>query len=215
MSVRDKPNDSYLAIPWEAFPDPAVDVPADPAGGRQVAVLAGGCFWCIEAVFKELDGVNEMMPGYTGDSADTADYETVCSGATEHAEAVRIVFDPRRITYGQMLKVFLSVAHDPTQRDRQGGDMGRQYRSAIFCTDEWQKQVAEAYIKQLQEAGVYRTPIVTEVQLLREFHPAEEHHRDYAARHPLQPYILSIALPKVQKVRRHFASRVKGRRAGR
>jgi peptide-methionine (S)-S-oxide reductase len=209
MSIRDRVHDSYLAIPWEAFPDPAVDVPADPAGRSQMAVLAGGCFWCVEAVFKELDGVMEIVPGYAGGSAETADYETVCSGQTEHAEAVRITFDPRRITYGKLLKVFFSVAHDPTQKDGQGADTGRQYRSAIFHIDDEQRRVAEAYIRQLDEAGVYHAPIVTEVQPLRGFYEGEEYHRDFAARNPWQPYILVTAMPKVRKVREYFGRRGK------
>jgi peptide-methionine (S)-S-oxide reductase len=209
MSTRDKVHDSYLAIPWEEFPDPATDVPADATGQPQVTVLAGGCFWCVEAVFKELDGVIGLVPGYIGGAAETAEYEAVCSGQTEHAEAVRITFDPRRITYGQLLKVFFSVAHDPTQKDRQGADTGRQYRSAIFYADEEQQRVAEAYLRQLSKAGVYHWPIVTEVQPLRGFYEAEEYHRDYAARNPWQPYILVTALPRVMKVREHFGRRKK------
>lgn len=210
MRVRDNLHESHLVIPWERFPDPVEDVPAGPDGQPQVAVLAGGCFWCVEAVFKELDGVLELIPGYAGGSPETADYESVCGGHTGHAEVVRITFDPRRITYGQLLKVFFSVAHDPTQRDRQGPDTGRQYRSAIFCTDQRQKRVSEAYIRQLDEAGVFRGPIVTDVQPLREFYPAEEYHRDYVSRHPMQPYVLVTAQPKVRTVREHFRDRLKG-----
>jgi methionine-R-sulfoxide reductase/methionine-S-sulfoxide reductase len=134
----------------DEFPNPAIDVATPEDGGEQVAILAGGCFWCVEAVFKALDGVTSVTSGYTGDTAETADYRTVCSGTTNHAEVVAVRFDPRRITYGQLLKVFFSVAHDPTQLDRQGADVGRQYRSAIFHGDGEQKRVAEAYIEQLE-----------------------------------------------------------------
>src|SRR5437868_2910163 len=137
-----------MATTPTAFPDPLVDIDPSSAGGEQSVVLAGGCFWCVEAVLKELDGVLEVVSGYAGGTADTADYETVCSGATDHAEAVRVRFDPARISYGQLLKVFFSVAHDPTQLDQQGNDRGRQYRSAIFYADAQQKEVAEAYIRQ-------------------------------------------------------------------
>jgi peptide-methionine (S)-S-oxide reductase len=195
----------------EAFPDPEVDIPASGPGDEQVAVLAGGCFWCTEAVFKELDGVLGVTSGYAGGTADTADYRTVCSGRTDHAEAIEIRFDPNRITYGQLLKVFFSVAHDPTQRDRQGADVGRQYRSAIFYADEQQRRVAERYVEQLGRAGTFAAPIVTEIRPLEAFYPAEEYHQDYAARNPSQPYIAAVALPKVKKVRQHFPERLRRR----
>ena len=187
----------------ERFPDPAVDAPKG-AGPEQRAVLAGGCFWCVEAVYKQLDGVRSVVSGYAGGTAQTADYGTVSSGATDHAEAVEVRYDPARIGLGQILKVFFSIAHDPTQRDRQGPDTGRQYRSAIFYADEEQKRVAEAYIHQLDAAKVFDRPIVTEVVKLDRFYPAEDYHQDYAARHPLEPYILFNARPKVEKVRKYF-----------
>ena len=190
----------------EKFPDPAVD---GDASGSHEAVLAGGCFWCVEAVYKQLEGVSEVTSGYAGGTAETADYATVSSGRTDHAEAVRIRFDPRKTSYGQLLKVFFSIAHDPTQRDRQGPDVGRQYRSAIFYSDEDQKRVAEAYISQLASARVFKAPIVTEVRPLEAFHEAEAYHQDYAARNPGQPYIVFTALPKVEKVRAHFPDKVK------
>jgi len=194
----------------EKFPDPSLDsAPATDEAG--VAVLAGGCFWCVEAVYKQLDGVLEVTSGYAGGSADTADYETVSSGSTDHAEVVRIRFAPSRITYGQLLKVFFSIAHDPTQRDRQGPDVGRQYRSAIFYADEQQERVAEAYIEQLKAAHIFDAPIATEIRPLEAFYEAEPYHQDYADRNARNPYILFNALPKVKKVRTYFRDRVKRR----
>ncbi|HEX3556455.1 MAG TPA: peptide-methionine (S)-S-oxide reductase MsrA [Thermoanaerobaculia bacterium] len=191
------------------FPDPVVDSAASPGAGPQTAVLAGGCFWCVEAVFKEIEGVLEVASGYSGGTAQTADYDAVCSGRTGHAEAIQVRFDPARVSYGQLLKVFFSVAHDPTQLNRQGADQGRQYRSAIFYTDEEQKRVAEAYVRQLNAAGAYDSPIVTEVAPLEAFYEAESYHQDYAARHPMQPYVLFTAAPKVAKLRQHFSERLK------
>jgi peptide-methionine (S)-S-oxide reductase len=189
------------------FPDPVIDTA--PATGEQTAVLAGGCFWCTEAVLKEMDGVLAVRSGYAGGTAETADYDAVCSGRTDHAEAIEVRFDPSRVSYGQLLKVFFSVAHDPTQLNRQGNDRGRQYRSAIFTTDEEQKRVAEAYIRQLDEAGVLGAPIVTEVAPLEKFYEAEAYHQDYAARNPRQGYIAYAAAPKVEKLRKYFGDRLK------
>lgn len=189
------------------FPDPVID--GDPASGPQTAVLAGGCFWCVEAVLKEIDGVLEVVSGYSGGTASTADYEKVCSGRTDHAEAVRVRFDPAKVSFGQLLKVFFSVAHDPTQLNRQGADQGRQYRSAVFYANEEQKRIVEAYIRQLDEAGAFDAPIVTEVAPLEAFYDGEAYHQDYAARHPMQPYILFTAAPKVSKLRKHFAEKLK------
>lgn len=194
-------------VPPHQFPDPEVDVAT--RQGEQTAVLAGGCFWCVEAVFKEMEGVLAVRSGYAGGTADTADYETVCSGRTGHAEAIEVRFDSSRVSYGQLLKVFFSVAHDPTQLNRQGADRGRQYRSAIFTTDEEQARVARAYIRQLDEAGLFGAPIVTEVAPLEAFYEAEPYHQDYAARNPNQPYIAYTAAPKVAKLRKHFADRLK------
>jgi peptide-methionine (S)-S-oxide reductase len=200
--------DTWLLVPPEEFPDPAADV-SSTAGGDQIAVLAGGCFWCLDAVYREIDGVLSVTSGYAGGTAETADYQTVSSGTTDHAETVEIRFDPRRITYGQVLKLFFSIAHDPTQLNRQGADVGRQYRSAIFYVDEEQRQVAEAYIEQLNRAGVFRSPIVTEVTPLDAFYEAEGYHQDYANRNPGQPYVAAVAMPKVNKLRQHFAERLK------
>jgi peptide-methionine (S)-S-oxide reductase len=191
----------------EQFPDPAIDAP--PASGEESAVLAGGCFWCVEAVYLQLDGVRSVKSGYAGGTADTADYETVCTGTTDHAEAVEIRYDRSKLTYGKLLKVFFSIAHDPTTRDRQGADVGRQYRSAIFYANDEQKRVAEAYIKQLDTAKLFGRPIVTEVVPLERFYEAEAYHQNYAARNPGQPYIAFNALPKVKKVRQYYADQVK------
>src|SRR5438093_3741737 len=193
----------------EKFPDPVIDAPlaGDPAAAK--AVLAGGCFWCVEAVYQQLDGVSEVINGYAGGTAASADYRTVSSGMTDHAEAVEIRYDPGRLTYGQILKVFFSIAHDPTTRDRQGPDVGRQYRSVIFFADPEQKRVAEAYIAQLDKAKVFDPPIVTEVVALERFYEAEEYHQDYAERNPMQPYIFFNALPKVKKVPTYYKERVK------
>jgi peptide-methionine (S)-S-oxide reductase len=174
-------------------------------------VLAGGCFWCVEAVYQQLDGVRSVTSGYAGGTAETADYQIVCSGTTDHAEAVEIRFDGGRITYGQILKVFFSVAHDPTQKDRQGPDVGRQYRSAVFYADDEQRRVAEAYVRQLDAAHVFTGPIVTEVVPLRGFYRAEAYHQNYARAHPLEPYILFNARPKVDKVRKYFSERLASR----
>ncbi len=198
-----------MATSPEQFPDPVLDTPATEAGGERVAVLAGGCFWCVEAVYKQLDGVLAVTSGYAGGTAETADYHTVSSGRTDHAEAVEIRFDPSRVTFGQLLKVFFSIAHDPTQLDRQGPDVGRQYRSAIFYADDDQQRVAERYIAQLDAAKVFARLIVTEIRPLGAFYAAEDYHQDYAERNPLQPYIFFNALPKVKKVRRYFPERVK------
>lgn len=201
-----------LALDRSAFPDPAFDPPpgasADAAHERTV-VLAGGCFWCTEAVFRELDGVLGVTSGYSGGDAASANYDRVCSGATAHAEAISIRFDPRRISYGQLLKVFFAVAHDPTQVDAQGNDRGRQYRSAIFHNDAGERAIAMAYIRQLDEAKVFTAPIATEVVPLERFFDAEGYHQDYAAQHPEQGYIANVAAPKVAKLRKQFASILK------
>ena len=194
-------------VPPHEFPDPAVDLA--PGSGEQSVVLGGGCFWCVEAVLKEMDGVLSVRSGYAGGTAETADYDSVCSGMTDHAEVVEVRFDPARVSLGQILKVFFSVAHDPTQLNRQGNDRGRQYRSVIFTADEEQARVARAYIRQLDEANVLGAPIVTEVAPLPKFYEAELYHQDYAARNPRQPYIAYTAAPKVAKLRKHFADKLK------
>ena len=193
----------------EKFPNPTIDDGVPSTGGEAVAVLAGGCFWCVEAVYKQLDGVKSVTSGYAGGTAETADYHVVSSGRTGHAEAVEVRFDPAKVSYGQLLKVFFSIAHDPTTRDRQGNDVGRQYRSAIFYADDAQRRIAEAYIAQIDAAKIFDAPIVTEVKPLDRFFEAEEYHQDYAERNPTQPYIVYTAAPKVEKVRKYFPDRVK------
>ena len=196
-------------VPISQFPDPIVDTALASEPQQKIAVLAGGCFWCVEAVFKELRGVISVRNGYAGDSAATANYRTVCSGRTNHAEAIEVRYDASQTTFGQLLKIHFSVAHDPTQLNRQGNDVGGQYRSAIFYADDEQKRISEAYIRQLNEARVFTDPIVTTLEPLEAFHPAEEYHQDYAARNPDQPYIVYVAQPKVDKLRENFAERLK------
>ena len=195
----------------EEFPDPIVDTALAAKAGQSRAILAGGCFWCVEAVYKDLVGVSSVKSGYAGGTAETADYETVSSGGTDHAESVEVVYDPSRLSYGQILKVFFAIAHDPTQLNRQGPDTGRQYRSAIFYADDEQKKVADAYIDQLNKAHVFDHPIVTEVVPLEAFYQAETYHQDYAARNPLNPYIVFNAQPKVRKLRSYQAAQEKVR----
>jgi len=201
--------DTSLKISPDEFPAPEVDVAAADAPGEQSVVLAGGCFWCIEAVYAEVDGILGLVNGYAGGTRATADYETVCSGRTDHAEAVEVRFDPQRISFGQVLKLFFSVAHDPTTLNRQGADVGRQYRSAIFYTTPEQQRVASAYIDQIDRAGIFTGPIVTELQPLDEFFVGEEYHQGYAASHPNQPYIAAVAMPKVMKLRKYFSNTLK------
>jgi peptide-methionine (S)-S-oxide reductase len=196
-------------IPIRDFPDPKLDEPLASTPVEKTAVLAGGCFWCVEAVFKELRGVKTVRSGYAGGTASTADYKTVCTGRTNHAEAIEIVYDASQTAFGQLLKIHFSVAHDPTQKDRQGNDMGRQYRSAIFYSDDEQKSVAEAYIRQLNEARVFASPIATTLEPLEKFYVAEDYHQDYAARNPGQPYVAYVAQPKVDKLRENFAEKLK------
>ncbi|HEX8523818.1 MAG TPA: peptide-methionine (S)-S-oxide reductase MsrA [Tepidisphaeraceae bacterium] len=192
------------------FPDPVDDAPRAVLGAPPAtAVLAGGCFWCTEAVYRDLDGVLAVVPGYAGDTRETADYQTVCTGRTKHAEAIRITYDPARLTFGQLLKVFFSVAHDPTQRNRQGNDIGPQYRSAIFPQDDEQRRVAEAYVKQLTEAGAFTGPIATTIEPDAPFYEAETYHHDYAKRNPTQGYIMAVSTPKVRKLEKYFPEKLK------
>lgn len=193
--------------PHMKFPDPPQDLAE--TGSPKSLVLAGGCFWCVEAVYRQLDGVLDVVSGYAGDSARTANYEAVCSGTTNHAEVVKIDYDPAKISLGRILKVFFSAAHDPTQLDRQGNDRGRQYRSAIFPANADQQRVAKAYIDALNAAGTFRSPVVTTIEPLEAFFPAEKYHQDYAARNPYQPYIAGVSMPKVAKVREYFPDQLK------
>jgi peptide-methionine (S)-S-oxide reductase len=189
------------AAPAVTIPSPELDQPLAKTKGAETAVLAGGCFWGIQAVFEHVKGVTQVTAGYSGGSSGTAQYETVSSGTTGHAESVRIVYDPSQISYGQLLKVYFSVAHDPTQRNRQGPDEGTQYRSAVFYSGDEQKLIAEAYIEQLNKAKVYPRAIVTQVVALKGFYPAESYHQDYAVHHPDDPYIRINDLPKVDHLR--------------
>ena len=172
------------------------------------AVLAGGCFWCVEAVFEELEGVIEAVSGYAGGSAETANYQDVCTGTTGHAEAVKIVYDPRRISYEQLLEVHFST-HDPTTLNRQGNDRGPQYRSAIFYSDDAERAEAEAFLERLKNSGAFSAPIVTTLERLEAFYPAEREHQNYVACNPMQPYVRAVAAPKVQKVRSKFANLIR------
>ena len=174
------------------------------ATGKQTAVLAGGCFWGVDAVFKHVKGVSSVVSGYAGGTAATAEYETVSTGRTGHAESVKITFDPSRISYSELLRIFFSVATDPTQLNRQGPDTGTQYRSVIFYADEDQKQTALAYIDQLNKAKVFSAPIVTQVVPLKAFYPAEEYHQNFLERHPDHPYIVYNDLPKLQQLQKQF-----------
>jgi len=195
------------------LPLPEVDlVPVPVAEGeaaRAEVVLAGGCFWCTEAVFEQLHGVSEVVSGYAGGPKADADYQKVSAGLTDHAEVIRVVYDPSVISYGTLLRVFFSAAHDPTQVNRQGNDIGRQYRSAVFFADDDQKRVAAAYIAQLDAAGVFAKPIATRLEPLTVFYPAEDYHQDYVELNPRQGYVVGVALPKVAKVRKHFADLLK------
>ncbi len=196
-------------VPADQFPDPAIDIPPDPTAAPQSVVLGGGCFWCTEAVFVKLDGVISVVSGYAGGTADTADYRSVCSGTTDHAEVIRVRFDSGRISFGQILKVFFAIAHDPTHLNRQGNDIGRQYRSAVFFASEDERRVAEAYIQQLKDAKVFESPIVTTLEPLEQFFEAEDYHQNFAARNPGQPYVAAVALPKVKKLEKAFADKLK------
>jgi len=177
-------------------------------GEWKTAVVAGGCFWCTEAVFEPLDGVHDVVSGYAGGSPDTADYRQVAAGRTDHAEAIQITYDPTKISYEKLLEIFFTVAHDPTQLNRQGPDTGRQYRSAVFYANDEEQQIAERYISQLEERGVYDEPIVTTLEPLDAFYVAEDYHQDYARLNPLQPYIRFNAQPKVEKLKKKYGEMV-------
>jgi peptide-methionine (S)-S-oxide reductase len=187
-----------------ALPAPAVDAARAATPSQQSAVVSGGCFWGVQAVFQHVKGVISATSGYSGGSAKAAEYETVSTGETGHAESVQIVYDPSQITYGELLRVFFSVAHDPTQLNRQGPDEGTQYRSAIFYNGDEQKRIAEAYIAQLDQAKVFSHSIVTQVVPLKAFYPAEAYHQNYAALHPNQPYIMFNDAPKVERLKQEF-----------
>jgi peptide-methionine (S)-S-oxide reductase len=181
------------------LPKPNSDLPAAKAGETRSVVLAGGCFWCTEGAFAQFKGVKDVVSGYAGDSKEKANYQRVCDGDTNHAEAIKITYDPNVITYGQLLQIFF-LAHDPTTKDRQGNDTGHQYRSAIFYANDDEKKVAESYIKQLNDAKVFDSPIVTTIEPLTEFFVAEDYHQDYVANNPNHGYVRACAIPKMDKV---------------
>jgi len=196
-----------LAVAGSAVPAPAVDIPAASVQGPQTAVFAGGCFWGVEAVFRHVKGVSKAVSGYAGGSFKTADYERVSTGSTGHAESVEVTYDPAQVSYGELLRIFFSVAHDPTQLNRQGPDYGTQYRSAIFYASDEQKRVAQAYIAQLGQAKAYPSAIVTQVVALPAFYAAEAYHQNYLALHPTQPYIVMHDLPKLAQLKQQFPDR--------
>ncbi len=206
---------SLLAALWQTpvqaagsaivLPPPAIDAPKSAAAGPQTIVLAGGCFWGVQLVFQHVKGVRQAVSGYAGGAKDTATYEVVSTGTTGHAESVQVTFDPRRVSLGRILQIYFSVAHDPTELNRQGPDTGTQYRSAIFYADDTQKSVAEAYIAQLGKAGVFKHPIVTKLDQLTGFYPAEDYHQNFATLHPDNPYIAQYDLPMAGNLKRLFA----------
>jgi peptide-methionine (S)-S-oxide reductase len=194
--------------PW-SFPDLETPAGSSTADAGNTLVLAGGCFWCTEAVYRQLDGVLSVRPGYAGGSAETANYKRVCGGDTGHAEVIEIVFDPARVSVADILKIFFSIAHDPTQVNRQGNDVGTQYRSAIFYANPAQKEIAERYIRQIDAARLFDDKIATTLEPLVKFYEAEAYHHDYAAQNPDQPYIRAVAAPKVAKMRKVYADQLK------
>ena len=201
-----------VALPWiraraggaVALPAPAVDIARDGKPGKQTVVFAGGCFWGVQAVFQHVKGVADATSGYAGGAADIAKYDLVSTGDTGHAESVLVTFDPAQVAFGQLLRVFFSVTHDPTELNRQGPDEGTQYRSALFFTDPAQKRVADAYIAQVDRAKSFHGRIVTEVAPLEAFYPAEAYHQNYATIHPNDPYIVINDAPKVAHLRQMF-----------
>lgn len=192
------------------LPPPAIDRPVTSARASETVVLAGGCFWGVQAVFQHVKGVSRAVSGYAGGTKDSATYPLVSSGRTAHAEVVEVTFDPSVVSYGTILQIYFSVAHDPTQLDRQGPDVGPHYRSAIFVAGPEQRRVAEAYIAQLDKAGVFGKRIATRVDDLAAFYPAEAYHQDYATLHPNQPYIYIHDRPKVENLKRLFAAQSRG-----
>jgi peptide-methionine (S)-S-oxide reductase len=197
------------------LPPPVVDLPVRDETSPARLVVAGGCFWCVEAVFLRVAGVTGARSGYAGGTAATANYQAVCAGITSHAEVVEITYDPAVVTLGTLLQVFFGAAHDPTQLNRQGNDWGRQYRSAIFYGSDAQRDVAARYMSQLEAAGVFSSPIVTTLEPLDHFYPAEDYHQNYAARNPANPYILFVSQPKVDGLEEaygHLLVRPAGRR---
>jgi peptide-methionine (S)-S-oxide reductase len=189
--------------------NPSIDIPPGKTTDTQTIVLAGGCFWGVEGVFEKLQGVSQVVSGYAGGKADTANYPAVSNGNTGHAEAVQVTYDPQQISFGQLLKIFFVVAHDPTQIDRQGPDRGTQYRSEIFVSDPEQRRVAQAYIDQLSQAKIFTQPIATKLTSLTNFYPAEEYHQNFMAQNPNYPYVLIHDRPKIDRLQQEFPELVK------
>jgi len=188
----------------KVIPAPALDTPAAEATGPQTAVLAGGCFWGLQGMFEHVQGVTKVVAGYSGGTQATAHYEMVGTETTGHAESVEITFDPKRITYGQVLRLYFAVAHDPTELNRQGPDSGPSYRSEIFFTSPTQERIAKAYVEQLTKAKVFGSPIVTKIEPMKGFYPAEGYHQDFLIRNPTYPYIVRNDLPKIDALKRIF-----------
>ena len=192
----------------EPIPAPLHDIVAPEsgwdAGQQETAVFAGGCFWGVQSVFQRVKGVLHTTAGYSGGSAQTADYRKVCGGNTGHAEALEVVYDPEKVSYGTLLRIFFSVVHDPTQLNRQGADTGTQYRSAVFYTNDEQREAAEAYVKQLDAAHVFDKPIVTQIVRLEHFYAGEDYHQDYAIKNPHNPYIQVCDIPKIAALEQQF-----------
>jgi peptide-methionine (S)-S-oxide reductase len=199
------PTGAQAAEPAVTIPAPAVDAAGPSGSGAQTVVLAGGCFWGVQAVFQHTKGVTSAVSGYAGGDKSTAHYDMVGGGRTGHAESVAVTYDPRQISYGKILQIYFSVAHNPTELNRQGPDTGTQYRSAIFYADEDQKRAAATYIAQLDKAHVFPRPIVTQLEPLHGFFPAEDYHQDFAVLHPSYPYIVFNDAPKVENLKRLFA----------
>jgi peptide-methionine (S)-S-oxide reductase len=195
---------SSAAESAHSIPPPALDEPASLQMASEVAILAGGCFWGVQGVFQHVEGVSSAVSGYAGGAADTAHYEMVGTNTTGHAESVRVIFDPRRISYGRILQIYFSVAHDPTELNRQGPDVGTQYRSAIFPTNSEQTRIAEAYVAQLNQTHDFNAAIVTKIEPGRDFYPAEDYHQDFLTRNPNYPYIVINDLPKIENLKRLF-----------
>jgi peptide-methionine (S)-S-oxide reductase len=201
VALRGLPSAAESARP---IPPPALDERVSPTAASEIAVLAGGCFWGVQGVFQHVDGVSSAVSGYAGGAANTAHYEMVGTNTTGHAEAVRITFDPRRVSYGRILQIYFSVAHDPTELNRQGPDIGTQYRSAIFPANPRQTHLAEAYIAQLNQAQVFNAPVVTTIEPGKDFYSAEAYHQDFLTHNPNYPYIVMNDLPKIENLKRLF-----------
>lgn len=195
------------AEPATMIPAPALDEPAAGGAGTETAVLAGGCFWGIQGVFQHVNGVVDATSGYAGGTSVAADYEAVSSGTTGHAEAVKVTYDPKQISYGALLQIYFSVAHDPTQLNRQGPDSGTQYRSAVFPRNAMQQKVATAYIAQLDQAKVFGAPIATHIEMGKDFYPAEKYHQNFLALNPTYAYIVVNDLPKIAQLHSVFPQR--------